>query len=297
MKKISLLLSIFALAIVSCSKDETPAPAPVLGVLPTRIENISEEDGNSTNYFTYNGNKLVEVSSTRNSVIYKTVYTYNGDLIVKEESFNGSDLKGSDEYIYENNKIKTVLSLYNQIDYQTNLPYVEKTKNEYTYNPDGTVLETRFKLVNGTYVNQNNTNLYSIVGGNLTKRVSNNTYTYTYSNGSGTVTNTSENSSTHTYEYDNKNSPFKNILGFNKIFFDEVLSLNNYTKETTNSTSSNNNVPNPLQPARVQDYSLLYNANDYLTENKYSYDSTVSAPGGGTPTIVIKTNITRYFYD
>lgn len=297
MKKISLLLSIFALAIVSCSKDETPAPTPVLGVLPTRIENISEEEGNSTNYFTYNGNKIVEYSTTRNGVVYKSVYTYNGDLIVKEESFKGSDLQGSDEYIYENSKIKTVLSTDNQIDYQTNLPFVEKTKKEYTYNTNGTVLETRFKLVDGVYVNQNSTNLYTIVGGNLTKRVNNSTSTYTYNNGSGTVTNTSEYASTITYEYDNKNSPFKNILGLNKIFFDEIFSSNNYTKETTNSTSSNNNVPNPPQPARVQDYSLLYNANDYLTENKYSYDSSVYPPNGGTPTIVIKTNITRYFYD
>ena len=297
MKKISLLLSIFAIAIVSCSKDEVtaPAPAPVLGVLPTRIENISEGDGNSTANLTYNGNKIVEYSEPRNSVVYKTVFTYNGDLIVKGESFKGSVLEDSDEYIYENNKIKTILSLENRIDYQTNLPYVEKTKKVYTYNTNGTILEEQFKLVDGVYENQNRTKLFTYNStGNLIKSEENSRSSYF--NGTTDVVTTSN--YTYTYEYDNKNNPLKNITGLNKIGFSDTFSVNNVIKKTSTFSSTNDGVINPNpQPARVSEYVLLYNANDYLTENKYSYNSAVYPPGGGTPTIVIKTNITRYFYD
>lgn len=162
MKKIIASLSIVLFTIVSCSKEEEVATTEVLGNLPKRIENISEGDGNSTTNITYNGNKIVEASDTgNNGIVYKTVFTYNGDLIVKEESFKGSVLEDSDEYIYENNKIKTTLSLENRIDFQTNLPYVEKTKKVYTYNTIGTILEEQFKLVDGVYVNQNRNKLFT----------------------------------------------------------------------------------------------------------------------------------------
>ncbi len=293
MKKIIASLSILLFTIVSCSKDEVATPE-VLGNLPIRIENISEGDGNSTTNITYNGNKIVESSETRNSVVYKTVFTYNGDLIVKLESFKGSVLEDSDEYIYENNKIKTILSLENRIDFQTNLPYVEKTKKVYTHNTNGIILEVQFILVDGVYENQNRTTLFTYnSSGNLTKSEENSTSSYF--NGTTNIVTTSN--YTYTYEYDNKNNPFRNITGLNKIFFSDTFSVNNVIKQTSTFSSTTDGVLNPNpQPARVREYVLSYNANDYLTENKYSYNSAIPVPNQPPPTPIIKTDITRYFY-
>ncbi len=294
MKKIIASLSIVLFSIVSCSKEEVATPE-VLGNLPIRIENISEGDGNSTTNITYNGNKIVESSDTgNNGIVYKTVFTYNGDLIVKLESYKGSVLKDSDEYIYENNKIKTILSLDNRVNFQTNLPYVEKTKKVYTYNTNGTILEEQFILVNGVYVNQNRTKLFTYNStGNLIKSEENSTNSYF--NGTTNIITTSN--YTYTYEYDNKNNPFKNITGLNKISFSDTFSVNNVNKETSTFSSTNDGVPNPNpQPAKVREYVLSYNANDYLTENKYSYNSAIQVPNQPPPTPIIKTNITKYFY-
>lgn len=293
MKKIIASLSIVLFTIVSCSKDEVATPE-VLGNLPIRIENISEGDGNSTTNITYNGNKIAEASNTRNGVLYKTVFTYNGEIIVKEESFKGSVLQNSDEYIYENNKIKTILSLENRIDYQTNLPYVEKTKKVYTYITNGTILEEQFKLVDGVYENQNRTKLFTYNStGNLIKSEENSRSSYF--NGTTNIVTTSK--YTYTYEYDNKNNPLKNISGLNKISFSDTFSVNNVIKETSLYEGTTDGQPNPNpQPARVREYVLSYNANDYLTENKYSYNSAIQVPNQPPPTPIIRTDITRYFY-
>jgi hypothetical protein len=67
--------------------------------------------------------------------------------------------------------------------------------------------------------------------------------------------------------------------------------------ETSIFTSTNNGTPSPTQPEQVRNYTLSYNANDYLTESKYTYEDIVPAPVGQTPVFVTKTSITKYFYE
>ena len=290
MKKIIALLSVVVLTITSCSKNDSPTTPAEAGNLIKRIENTSNSpDGNRTTFISYNGNKIAEVSSSGSTS--KTIYTYNGDLIAKTQSYNGTVLRETDDYIYSNGKLMSVFSLENRFNSQTNLTEEIKSKREYNYDPSGPITEQQYKFVNGVYVAETRTNVYTYSGGNCTKLVQNGSNSY--DNGSGTLqVNIYVN--TYVYEYDNKPNPINNIAGINKIIFDEESSANNLIKRTSSSTSTTNNIPNTVFPATVRNFTLSYNSNNYLTESKYDFQASLNT----TPvTYETKTNITRYFYE
>lgn len=296
MKKIILVLSLVLLALVGCSKSEDAILAGVSSNLLKRIENSSETlDGNSTTNVAYNGNKIIEFSSSRNGILSKTIFTYNGDLIIKRESLSNGILNASEEYIYENGKLTTTFSMYSNTS-QSGIIVFIKSKKVYTYNANGTVLETNFKFVDNAYVTANSTKLYTIFNGNVTKLIGNSSSSSTYYNGTATVTDIYTSTYTNNYEYDSKNNPLKNILGWSKISFDSNNSINNLLKETGLSESTTNGVANPAVPERVREYTLMYNSNDYPTLIKY-LTTTSTVNNNGVITTVVKTNTTNYFYE
>ena len=291
MKKIILLLSVVLLAVVGCSKSDSSTPTDPSLILPKKVINISNSpDGTSTSDLLYNGNKIIESSETRNGVLYKTVFTYNGDLIVKSESFRANISTDIEEFIYNNNVLTMKFDTENRIDSQTNLPYVKKTKKSYIYNPSGSIIEENFNFINNVYVTANRTTLYTFLNGNLVSTVENNSYQY--NNGTNNVTNT--NKYTYTYEYDNKNNPLKNILGINKISFGVDSSVNNVIKKTSLTEGTTNNVANPVQPANIRLYTNSYNADNFLTESKYDFQFYLNT---NPATYETRTNFTRYFYE
>lgn len=291
MKKIVLFLSVIVLSIVGCSKEDSPEPIVNSGNLIKRIENISNSpDGNTTTFITYNGNKIAETSSTDNGVTRKSIYTYNGDLISKRESYKGNVLTDSDDFVYVNSKLKTVFSIENELNPQTGLTVEDKSKREYIYNTNGTITEQVYKFVNNTYVAETRTNVYTYSGGNCTKLVQNSSSS---DNSSGTLqTNTYE--YTYIYEYDNKVNPINNITGFSKILFDEDFSANNLVKRTSSSTSTTNGVANNVFPASVRNFVLSYNTNNLITESKYDFQYST----GFNPVVTeTRTSFNRYFYE
>lgn len=308
MKKVILFLSVIVLSIVSCSTNEDPIvnpdpviinPDPVIPasfILPKKYVKTIESAGlpteTETTFVSYLNNKVVEITYSEN-VTKKRVYTYNGNLIVKIENFNGSVLESFNEFVYENDKLKTEFITRNRIDPTTNLPLIEKSKEVCTHSAN-TILVEYFKFINNNYVTSNRSVLYTYLNNNLMKSVENSSYTNTGGIG-GNQTIISTNSYTKTYEYDNKINPTLNILGLNKIFFDDEVNVNNVSKETTVTESTLNGQPNTTQSPVVRNYISLYNSNNYLSETKYNYDY-VSYNGTTTSTIV-KTVTAKYFYE
>ncbi len=250
------------LSLNSCSKDEesTPEPTPAL-VLPKKFI-FTEGSYNPTSTIAYNGNKMVEINSIytgEESGTSKSVYTYTGDLITKLAEYENGVLSDQTDYTYENNKLKS--SIYAR----TNGQY--KSKVVYIYNPDGTVTRESYSIdiATGVETKNNDNTILTFANGNLVKGVSiQNQVDYTYKN-------------TTTYEYDNKNSFLKNVLGFNKLIDDELLSqTNNITKKTVLQESTyQGQTQEPSTYITVYEY--LYNSDGYPVKKTYNEAANITS--------------------
>lgn len=237
MKNIFLVL--LAVVVLSgCSKDDEKNNS----VNSLLIKKTESEDGIVT--YTYNGNKISEIASE----IYdlgkiirgKSVYTYEGGLIVKRQSFNenGTLSPFKEEFFYEDNKLKN----YNFIDGE----YIRKTM--YTHNNDGTVSFNTYKVNSETKAETYlDSGIYTFSNGNLIK--------YEDSN------------EIRIYEYDDKYNPFKNILGLSKIL-GNTSNTNNVLKTTI--------INKDFDSTNVNSYEYDYNSNGYPIIIRYSFDGKAS---------------------
>lgn len=232
-KKTLYLFSAILLVLTSCSKDETTteqvSSAPVFVKKIIRIHNTNNPGGTTeTEYYKYDGNKIVSV--TESVLGFVSTYTYTGNVITKiEERVNG-DFRNSNEYTYYNGKV--VVRVFKSRYGSTTLT----TTYSYTYNPNGTV------SYNSTG-NYQSTGVLTFLNGNLVKNE-------TFYNGSPNTI--------YTFEFDTKNNPFKNVLGFNLLFDQntDMFSPNNMIKD--GSRGSNN----------FDNYIFKYDANGFPTEKK-----------------------------
>lgn len=252
MKK--LLLLFIGCSVASCSNDENSSSDPTDFTLPKTISYVypSPQLGtNSKATLTFNGNKIVS-SIDEDS---KTLFTYTGDLITKQEVFDlnlqGKETKTKElVYTYENGKIKT--RMFHE-DISAQYPdgeFIEKTV--YTHTSNEVISYINYSVnVNTKAEVKTDEGKYTYKDGNLIK----NERTIT----SGT--------STRTYEYDSKNNPLKNILGFN-LLLNEISEFgkNNVVKETV---SGNDGTFSYLT-------SYIYNNSDYPTRHtSYSSDASI----------------------
>lgn len=186
MKKIILGLGVIATLLMSCSDDSETynpvTPPGSTGILVKTVSYTSITDEYSENVlYTYNGNKIVKGGYEDGS---EEVYTYNGDLITKIEIIEGGDaVTYSETFTYDgNNRLVTyVVEEMGFTDTET-----------FVYNGDGTVTATQSGGFGFSTLHFENDELVKIV------------------NSLGT---------TYEYTYDAKNSPFRNVTGFNKIAF------------------------------------------------------------------------------
>lgn len=211
MKKILCLFTALSTVLISsCSSDDSENETNV--ILPKTVNYIySNEPGdNDLSTIVYNGNKIV---STIYSGGDKEVYTYAGSVITKiEDIAKEGNISSKNEFTYENGKLK--------IDLLTEISK-EKTyisKNVYTHNANGTISFITYSVDPVTKKEEKSSEgVLTYLNGNLINK------TETYSG----------NTYNKTYEYDSKNSPRKNILGFNLLVdFDTSASINNVTKST-----------------------------------------------------------------
>lgn len=157
-----------------------------------------------SNYF-YNGNKLDKI--VRDD-IYE-VYAYSGDLITDITTYNNdSSIFSKATYTYDSFG-RVIASDYKY--YGGNYERSEAL----IYNADGTItVKMKMGTLNNLYCNLGNEKLFLNEGIIIKKEKY---------NSSNVLINTEN------YYYDNKNSPFKNIVGYSKIqipLYDRELSTN-----------------------------------------------------------------------
>ena len=198
MKKLILFLSALSLVFVSCSSDADPLP--VIEPVDTTVNTSSvllKKDiytynsvAKETNY-TYTGNKFNKITFYDGDY---ALYTYTGNLITKIQYFD---------------IVNTLLTVEN-LTYDSNgklITYVEIDgldgyKETYVYNTNGTVSFSSFYGSNVSQTTPENSGVIVLQNGEVAKRTENLT-------GGGV--------DERTYTYDTKNSPFKNVVGLDKI--------------------------------------------------------------------------------
>jgi hypothetical protein len=245
MKNILYAFVVLNLLLVSCSDSENVSSTQEILFFPKTIKTTFPDfpQDNSTLILTYDGNKVLSfVNATT-----KTKFTYNGNLIVKQETYNietqGIEtLKRRIVYEYQNDKLKSKITTSNFDSSHPNGDYIKK--EVYTYKSDGSIsysqldvsvqtnIETKRGDVNLTYKSGNLIKMEEInTDPNITKTV-------------------------FVFEYDNKNNPLKHILGFNLIL--NEYSINNVIKETLNGRFGSSEA--------VYNSTCIYNTNGYPTK-------------------------------
>lgn len=188
MKKIFLLLSIALLILQSCSSgDESNSGSSA--ILCKKIV-----QGGSTFDYVYNGNKIEKIMFGGQTI---RKYYYTGDLITKVEDIIDNQVRIISTFTYSNNKLVSHLSIVYPDPADPFDPiYAQKT--DFTHNSNNTI---SYEIYSGTPEEQStleNNGTITLINGEIG----------IVENNLGTITN---------YTYDNKNSPFKNVLGVDKV--------------------------------------------------------------------------------
>ncbi|WP_264560477.1 hypothetical protein [Flavobacterium sp. N2270] len=224
MNKILCLFSAIALFLTSCTGEDSPSSVAIPTLLKKMI--LTYDDGSvlESDYF-YTDTKLDSI--VKSSGEFER-YTYTGDLISRIE-YTQNGTSNYSEYIIEYNGSEEVLSTIDL--FHTSSPSGIKTI--YTYNNDGTI---SFDAYSGDLFIQN----IFFKSGKYFFGANNEIIKVEEYNDNGDLL--AEINITH----DVLNSPYKNILGYNKLFnrytqakFSNVLTSEwNYTGSPTSSVSS-----------------------------------------------------------
>lgn len=240
MKKLIYAFSAMVLLFASCSSDSESTTTNMPSNLPTKMIEDYIWQGNIvdkvTRNFVYNGNKLVEMTYEGDHAPYKEVFTYTGDLITKIEYFENDDLYQVEEFQYDGQGRLTLSQKF-----EGEALDVLNEQNTYIYNADGTFIRNR----TNDFVDS--TDKFYIVNGEISKIES-------IQNGEVYAP------STQLITYDAKNNPFKNIVGFAKIYgLSDELAMQGFQS----------NIVMKDRPEGVFDihnvYEYVYNANNYPT--------------------------------
>ncbi|WDF64383.1 hypothetical protein [Flavobacterium sp. KACC 22763] len=241
MKKLLCLFGALALVLTSCSSDDSSESADAV-LLPKKItetEVIEGKSGSITYTFSYDGNKLKEISLSDAS---RSVYTYTGDLITKVELYYSGILQSTDVYTYEGGK------LVSKITTDESNKSVQ-SKWTLVYNANGTVNVNESEIINKQEIKYDTTTLYTFANGNII---------------SSEFIDGAKEKITSTF--DDKKSPYVNITGA-KLLLDldryfDFYSANNTVKNVTVTYDSKGAV---TKTATVETTNK-YNSSNYVTE-------------------------------
>lgn len=228
MKKIYLGIIALTLFLNACSSSDDSSET-TNDVLLSKIVETYDDGFVSTLLLTYNGNKIVKADWDGEEV---TEFTYTGNLITQEEYFFEGDLEDVITYQYDANE-----RLIRSTRVETN-GFTEV--DEYTHNANGTVsfvTERDGELIaEGTFYFSNNRP--------YKKEIT------TYFEGF-------ESDEVIEVTFDDKNEPFKNVTGYNKL----SIALPNYMSEIED--PSNNVLTVKRNAVTILSTTYTYNSNNY----------------------------------
>jgi hypothetical protein len=271
MKKLilTILASSFLLSCSNNSSNENVNNPSSTGLL---LKTVTDSRGTTSTY-NYNGNKLTSGLSTDGSIV---TLTYNGDLIIKEESSGGS---GSN-YIYTMSYSNNLLTSSNENSNSTN--FSSNYNSTYTYNSDGSITEIRTgtNTYNGNTTNSSSKYIRFYSQGNCVKEDS-----YSSINGVMTLTGIT------TYTYDSFNFPWKNITGFYTYQNPrQAIGVNNAISTTRKNAQG---IVTSNSQTTYQYNSLNYPVSMAKTTTDYTLNPQTGTWTAGTPTVY---NATFTFY-
>jgi hypothetical protein len=248
MKRILYLVCITFLQLQSCSSESnTDNSSSNEIVLLKKV--TTGTNGSQT--FSYEGDKLVAISTLVNGESTSIKNSYTGGLITKIQAFDKNNQASYYiTYNYTNGKLTQTK------DYTSSSPTSLTVTTDFIYNPDGSV--TLNMKGNGIdYTNK----CYFDNYGNLIK----------YEENIGSK-------STTFFEYDKKNNPFKNVRGFNPFIFGPSgglwsMSTNNVTKNYSTWTGQTYTQFESIYQYNSQDYpmSSSITSSGITTLATYSY--------------------------
>lgn len=236
MNKITYLICILLMILTSCSSEDNSSQNAETGRVPKKQKIISRLDNTVPIDFVFDGNKIV---SSTHSGYYVIKYTYTGDLITKKES---SDL--TSEYSYTDGKLTTYLRKLPGQDYYDRYSYTYESNDVVSF------VVTRVTISTGAEEVISAKNIYTLKDGNIVK----------YEN----------KSSVTTYKYDNKNSPMRNVLGFNKIFEEQPQVSSSVNNVTSYSVTLSNNF------SYTNEITYTYDDHDFPTEINYYHGQSIA---------------------
>ncbi|MBF4486755.1 hypothetical protein [Flavobacterium sp. CSZ] len=252
MKKLLPLFGFLTFLLISCSSDDnTPSEESV--VLPKTISYLYPNASlgtNSTSTLKFDGKKIINSIDSDS----KTIFTYNADLITKQELFNvdekGNETKSKEVvYSYENGKLKTRI---HKILFSKEYPdgeYIIKTV--YTHNSNEQISYINYSIDAKTKLEiQTSIGTLTYKDGNLVKEQQ------TFKSVTTTLV----------FEYDTKNNPLKSILGFNLLLNEVSYFGKNNILKVIKASSENTNVSTYLT-------TYSYNENGYPLKHT-SFDGT-----------------------
>lgn len=195
MKKFLLLFAAFTISLNSCSSDDSSSDSNSDSVVLLKKTITTDSDGEklTTNY-TYNGNKIVSIIDDSEDV--DLYYTYTDDLITKLTfKYKNGTIEQVNTYEYDSAKRLVTFVRSEPLDEWG-------SKEVYTYNTDGTVSIKHYRGDDKTQDVLNGEGTIFFTGGEVSK------ITINYG-------------PSRSYTYDDKNNPMKNVLGFDKISFED----------------------------------------------------------------------------
>jgi hypothetical protein len=205
-----------------------------------RVKKITDTDADgtvSTTEYFYTGNKI---SYLVDSDGIRVNYFYEGDLIVREESYQGTELVEKVFYTYDgSSNLVTYISLDLVDDIGSRITYV--------HNSNGTI---SFQEYSGDTTTQED------LENNGT--ISNTRY---IENGINPITSEPQ-VFTNTFTYDTKNNPFKNVVGYSKIYFADSFEALNFN----NNLLSHSEQIDSDAPYVFETLTYTYNAGNYPTK-------------------------------
>lgn len=229
MKKLFCLFGFSALLLTSCSSSDSSSSSDSDVLVTKSVETDNLSGTTLTTNYTYNGKKLVK--ETDSDGYYQT-YTYTGDLITKITYLSDADEIEETETFTYNADSKLIRYVRAEV-------FIDQgVREEFVYNSDGTISTTTYSGTATSQTDLLNTSVIHFSGGEVSMTE--------LFDGSTLV-------STHTYTYDTKNTPFKNVIGFDKIAVIEAESI-----------GLNHNI-------LVDDYTE--SSNNFIYTNTYTYNS------------------------
>ncbi len=265
MKKLLSLFVFSTLFLTSCAPSDS-SPVTENTMLLKQVTIAVEGDGSQTFNFTYNGMKIVKVQGEGLQPELKR-YFYTGNLITKIQHSNfGGPVVEEETFAY--NASGQLITYFCK----------EPTENwaersDFVYNADNTITRTTY---DGSLASQ--TELES-------------TYVLHLSNGEITEVDVNPGSTniTFTYAYDTKNNPFRNVIGYDKIYFalktDELRDENVYASGMSHNFLSIRQMDSMGEITRTKTVANTYNSFNFPSTSINTIQWDIMTPPNNSSTV------------